>query len=87
MGAGRPGNKAAVGRCDGKIKRSNEVGPAPAIYSPHTTAPMANTNTAPARAGAPLVLEELNHREHPIARYASDDHGVMRKGLAIWPAA
>src|SRR5260370_28454658 len=78
MGAGRPGNKAAVGRWAGKSNRSNVVEPAPAKYSPQTIAPMANVNTAPARISVPLWPDQPIHREHPIANYASEDHGVIR---------
>src|SRR4051812_1900042 len=82
MGAGRPGNKASGGRWEGKINLSNALEPAPAKYSLQTTAPMANANRAPTRSGAPFVLDASVHREHPMARYANDDHGAMRVGLA-----
>jgi hypothetical protein len=48
---------------------------------------MTNTSKAPARTGAELLVEESIQREHPMARYAKDDHGVMREGSATWPAA
>src|SRR4029077_1472962 len=65
MGAGRPGNKAFGGRWEGKISLSNAVEPAPAKYSPQTTAPITNASRAPARSGAWFLLGESIHREHP----------------------
>src|SRR5690349_21762566 len=87
MGAGRPGNKALVGRWEGKTSLSNGLEPTPAKYSVQTTAPMANANRAPLRRYAPFPLDEYIHRDHPAARYANEDHGAMRVGLATWPAA
>src|SRR5580765_421813 len=77
MGAGRPGNKTSGGRWEGKISLSNAVEPAPARYSLQTTAPIANVNKTPARSGAPFSLDASIHREHPMARYANDDHGAI----------
>jgi hypothetical protein len=87
MGAGRPGNKASAGRWEGKISLSNALEPTPAKYSPQTMEPIANANRAPARNCAPFPLDELIHSEHPMAKYANDDHGDMRVGLATWPNA
>src|SRR4051812_29275224 len=87
IGAGRPGNKAVAGRWERKINWSKAVRPTPTRYSPQTTAPIANTKRPPTRTGRPLVREESIHKAHPITRYASDDHGAMRVGLATWPAA
>ena len=46
---------------------------------------MTNTNTAPARTRVPLLLDEWIHRQHPITRYANDDHGAMSVGPPSGP--
>src|SRR3954467_13186167 len=86
-GAGRPGKRTSGGRWEGKMSLSMAVEPDPLKYSAQKTAPIAKAKSAPGRISAALSLDRWAQREHPMARYANDDQGVMRDGLAMWPAA
>ena len=87
MGAGRPGNEAAGGKWDGNSSVSNALEPAPIKYSPQMITPIASDNMPPMPRAALFWLDESIHKQHPITRYAKEDHGVIRVGLAMWPAA